>query len=36
MGVRHHLMTAEQRGFWESLGCHICGYPWREQRYTDD
>jgi DMSO/TMAO reductase YedYZ molybdopterin-dependent catalytic subunit len=23
-------------GFWESLGYHIRGDPWREQRYTGD
>jgi DMSO/TMAO reductase YedYZ molybdopterin-dependent catalytic subunit len=23
-------------GFWESMGYHLHGDPWREQRYTDD
>ena len=26
----------EAPGFWESLGYHNRGDPWREQRYTDD
>jgi DMSO/TMAO reductase YedYZ molybdopterin-dependent catalytic subunit len=29
-------MEANTPGFWESLGYHIHGDPWREQRYTDD
>jgi DMSO/TMAO reductase YedYZ molybdopterin-dependent catalytic subunit len=30
------LMHSDRPGFWESLGYHIYGDPWREQRYTDD
>ena len=30
------LMHSDKPGFWESLGYHIYGDPWREQRYTDD
>lgn len=30
------LMTRDNAGFWESLGYHIYGDPWREQRYSDD
>ena len=30
------LETHEERGFWESLGYHNYGDPWREQRYWDD
>jgi DMSO/TMAO reductase YedYZ molybdopterin-dependent catalytic subunit len=26
----------DEPGFWESLGYHNYGDPWREQRYTDD
>ncbi|OLF08152.1 sulfite oxidase-like oxidoreductase [Actinophytocola xinjiangensis] len=26
----------DEPGFWESLGYHEYGDPWREQRYTDD
>jgi DMSO/TMAO reductase YedYZ molybdopterin-dependent catalytic subunit len=29
-------MEHDAPGFWESLGYHIRGDPWREQRYTDD
>lgn len=31
---RLHFLEADQAGFWESLGYHIYGDPWREQRYT--
>ena len=30
------LMTDDQPGFWESLGYHNYGDPWREQRYQGD
>ena len=30
------LSSAEEPGFWESLGYHIYGDPWREQRYAGD
>jgi DMSO/TMAO reductase YedYZ molybdopterin-dependent catalytic subunit len=30
------FMDANLPGFWESLGYHIYGDPWREQRYTGD
>jgi DMSO/TMAO reductase YedYZ molybdopterin-dependent catalytic subunit len=30
------LMLEDQPGFWEQLGYHIYGDPWREQRYTGD
>jgi len=30
------LMRLDKPGFWENLGYHIYGDPWREQRYTDD
>ena len=33
-GVR--LMTHDAAGFWEGLGYHIYGDPWREQRYSGD
>lgn len=33
-GVR--LMSHDNPGFWEGLGYHIYGDPWREQRYSDD
>ena len=29
------LMPQDKPGFWESLGYHIYGDPWREQRYSD-
>jgi DMSO/TMAO reductase YedYZ molybdopterin-dependent catalytic subunit len=29
-------MEREEPGFWESLGYHIYGDPWREQRYAGD
>jgi DMSO/TMAO reductase YedYZ molybdopterin-dependent catalytic subunit len=30
------LMLADEPGFWESLGYHDYGDPWREQRYQGD
>jgi DMSO/TMAO reductase YedYZ molybdopterin-dependent catalytic subunit len=30
------LMNEDQPGFWESLGYHNYGDPWREQRYSED
>ena len=30
------LMHEDQPGFWESLGYHDYGDPWREQRYSGD
>jgi DMSO/TMAO reductase YedYZ molybdopterin-dependent catalytic subunit len=30
------LMERDQAGFWESLGYHNYGDPWREQRYSGD
>jgi DMSO/TMAO reductase YedYZ molybdopterin-dependent catalytic subunit len=30
------LSSSEKPGFWESLGYHIYGDPWREQRYAGD
>jgi DMSO/TMAO reductase YedYZ molybdopterin-dependent catalytic subunit len=30
------LMQRDEAGFWESLGYHNYGDPWREQRYTGD
>jgi len=30
------LMDHDKRGFWERLGYHIYGDPWREQRYSGD
>ena len=30
------LMHQDQPGFWESLGYHNYGDPWREQRYSGD
>jgi DMSO/TMAO reductase YedYZ molybdopterin-dependent catalytic subunit len=34
MGLR--LLDHDQAGFWESLGYHNLGDPWREQRYWGD
>ena len=31
-----HFIDADAPGFWESLGYHIYGDPWREQRYAGD
>jgi len=33
-GIR--LMPEDRPGFWESLGYHIYGDPWKEQRYSDE
>ena len=30
------FMPSDQPGFWESVGYHIYGDPWREQRYWGD
>jgi DMSO/TMAO reductase YedYZ molybdopterin-dependent catalytic subunit len=30
------FMPGDQPGFWESLGYHTYGDPWREQRYAGD
>jgi len=30
------LMSHDKPGFWENLGYHIYGNPWREQRYSGD
>jgi len=30
------LMRQDKPGFWEGLGYHIYGDPWREQRYSGD
>ena len=30
------LMESDMPGFWESLGYHNYGDPWREQRYAGD
>ena len=30
------FMEVDTPGFWESLGYHNYGDPWREQRYTGD
>jgi DMSO/TMAO reductase YedYZ molybdopterin-dependent catalytic subunit len=35
--VRELSFTAEDKaGFWESLGYHMYGDPWKEQRYDGD
>ena len=31
-----HLLNDDEPGFWESLGYHNYGDPWREQRYDGD
>jgi DMSO/TMAO reductase YedYZ molybdopterin-dependent catalytic subunit len=33
---RLRFMELDEPGFWESLGYHIYGDPWREQRYDGD
>jgi DMSO/TMAO reductase YedYZ molybdopterin-dependent catalytic subunit len=33
-GIR--LMDKNEPGFWESLGYHIRGDPWKEERYSGD
>jgi DMSO/TMAO reductase YedYZ molybdopterin-dependent catalytic subunit len=30
------LMEEDEPGFWEALGYHMYGDPWREQRYSGD
>ena len=30
------FMEADKAGYWERLGYHMYGDPWREQRYTND
>jgi DMSO/TMAO reductase YedYZ molybdopterin-dependent catalytic subunit len=30
------FMEQDAPGFWESLGYHLYGDPWREQRYAGD
>jgi DMSO/TMAO reductase YedYZ molybdopterin-dependent catalytic subunit len=30
------LKTRDEPGFWERLGYHDYGDPWREQRYQGD
>ena len=30
------LLNEDQLGFWEQIGYHTYGDPWREQRYTGD
>ena len=30
------LMAEDEPGFWESLGYHNRGDPWREERYSGD
>jgi DMSO/TMAO reductase YedYZ molybdopterin-dependent catalytic subunit len=30
------LMLGDEPGFWEGLGYHMYGDPWREQRYDGD
>ncbi len=30
------LLDEEERGFWETVGYHDYGDPWREQRYQGD
>ena len=33
---RLRFIEADEPGFWESLGYHMYGDPWREQRYAGD
>jgi DMSO/TMAO reductase YedYZ molybdopterin-dependent catalytic subunit len=33
---RIRFMAKDERGFWESLGYHNYGDPWKEQRYDGD
>jgi DMSO/TMAO reductase YedYZ molybdopterin-dependent catalytic subunit len=33
---RLEFMETDEPGFWEQLGYHIYGDPWREQRYAGD
>ena len=34
--TRLHLLAEDEPGFWESLGYHNYGDPWREERYSGD
>ena len=36
MGARHPAAHNDEPGFWESVGYHNYGDPWREQRYWGD
>jgi DMSO/TMAO reductase YedYZ molybdopterin-dependent catalytic subunit len=33
---RLRFMKNDERGFWESMGYHNYGDPWKEQRYDGD
>ena len=33
---RLRFIEDDEPGFWESLGYHIYGDPWQEQRYSGD
>jgi DMSO/TMAO reductase YedYZ molybdopterin-dependent catalytic subunit len=33
---RRRLLTEDRPGFWESVGHHNYGDPWKEQRYAGD
>jgi DMSO/TMAO reductase YedYZ molybdopterin-dependent catalytic subunit len=33
---RIHFRQRDEPGFWEGLGYHMRGDPWKEQRYTGD
>ena len=33
---RLRFMDEDEPGFWESLGYHMYGDPWQEQRYSGD
>ena len=33
---RLQFITSDKPGFWEELGYHMYGNPWREQRYAGD
>lgn len=30
------LLSLDKPGFWENLGYHIYGDPWKEQRYSEE
>ncbi|MEL6591412.1 MAG: molybdopterin-dependent oxidoreductase, partial [Bacteroidota bacterium] len=30
------LISEDQAGFWEEIGYHMYGDPWKEQRYAED
>jgi DMSO/TMAO reductase YedYZ molybdopterin-dependent catalytic subunit len=36
MGAEIAFQGKDQPGFWESLGYHNYGDPWKEQRYDGD